>query len=59
MRSRVRRGAPIEWRELSPASSNTRAASASVPRWFVCPMRPLAEAMVGSTLISPAKSHAP
>ena len=31
----------------------------SVPRWLVCPMRPFADAIVASTRISPAKSHAP
>ncbi len=63
MRSRVRRGAPIEVREFSPARSNTTASgfgpSRKVPRWLVCPMRPFADAMVASIRMSPAKSHAP
>jgi hypothetical protein len=47
----------MEVREFSPAASNT--GSRSVPRWFVWPMRPFADEIVGSTKISPAKSQAP
>ena len=57
--TRARRGAPIEVREFSPARVEDRHSSSRVPRWFVWPIRPLADAIVGSTRISPAKSHAP
>ncbi len=62
MRRRVLRGAPIEVSEFSPAVSKTASGlgpSRKVPFWFVCPMRPFAEAIVASMRMSPAKSHAP
>ena len=57
--TRARRGAPIEVSEFSPAASSTGSSVTIVPRWLVWPIRPLADAIVGSTRISPAKSHAP